>query len=405
MITRDFYLNKIQPYLGKPVIKAITGLRRVGKSVFIRQLILFLKKKGIPAKNIIYIDKESLQYDFIRNYTDLNSYVEQQSHDISGKIYTFIDEVQDIEEWERAVSSWSGMQDRYDIILTGSNSTMFSGELASKLTGRYIEFPVYPLSLREFQQFYPEISDTDRLLDFYLKFGGMPGLRMLDKLSVDTAYQFLSSIHDSIVLKDIVKRRGIRNASVLDSICKFCYDNIGNPITATSIAGYLKNQKVNSNVQSVINYMDGLEDAELFFSAPRYDIRGKKILEVNSKLFSVDLGLRHAKIGYRAGDISQLIENIVYLELRRRYDKVFIGAIGNYEVDFVAESNSGPRYYQVTTSCNSAATLKRETRSLLAIKDNYPKTIISLEKIYGDNYSGIKFASLLDFLLKSSDVQ
>ena len=402
MIIRGFYLDKIQPYLGKPVIKAITGLRRVGKSVFIRQLIQFLRKKRIPAKNIVYIDKESLQYDFIRNYADLNSYVEQQSRDISGKIYTFIDEVQDIAEWERAVSSWSGMPERYDIILTGSNSTMFSGELASKLTGRYIEFPVYPLSLREFQQFYPEIS-LDRLLDFYLKFGGMPGLRMLDKLSVDTAYQFLSSIHDSIVLKDIVRRRGIRNASVLDSICQFCYDNIGNPITATSIAGYLKNQKINSNVQSVINYMDGLEEAELFLRAPRYDIRGKKILEVNSKLFAADLGLRHARIGYRTGDISQLLENIVYMELRRRYDKVFIGSIGNHEVDFVAESNSGPRYWQVTANCNSAATLERETRSLLAIKDNYPKTVISLEKVYGDNFSGIQFVSLWDFLLQPSD--
>ena len=402
IIRRQEYLDKIEKVLGKGAIVVLTGQRRVGKSYMLKQL---CEDKRLDAmSNVIYIDKEKREFDSIRNYQDLNLYIEAHRRD-GVTNYILIDEVQDIEDWERAVSSWSGMQERYDIILTGSNSTMFSGELASKLTGRYIEFPVYPLSLREFQQFYPEISDSDRLLDFYLKFGGMPGLRMLDKLSVDTAYQFLSSIHDSIVLKDIVKRRGIRNASVLDSICKFCYDNIGNPITATSIAGYLKNQKVNSNVQSVINYMDGLEDAELFFSAPRYDIRGKKILEVNSKLFSADLGLRHAKIGYRAGDISQLIENIVYLELRRRYDKVFIGAIGNYEVDFVAESNSGPRYYQVTTSCNSAATLKRETRSLLAIKDNYPKTIISLEKIYGDNYSGIKFASLLDFLLKSSDVQ
>lgn len=344
-----------------------------------------------------------MKYDFIRNYTDLNSYVEEHSSGIRGKIHVFIDEVQDIESWERTVSSWSGMPERYDITLTGSNSTMFSGELASKLTGRYIEFPVYPLSLREFQQFYPEISDRDRLLDSYLKFGGMPGLRILDKLTTETVYQFLNSIHDSIVLKDIVKRKGIRNASVLDSICKFCYDNIGNPITATSIAAYLKNQKISSNVQSVINYMSGLEDAELFLNAPRYDIRGKRTLEVNSKLFAADPGLRHAKIGYRAGDISQLIENLVFMELRRRYDKVFTGTVGTYEVDFVVESNSGPRYYQVTKNCNSAVTLERETRSLLAIRDNYPKFIVSLDRIYGDNYNGIKLISLLDFLLAPNE--
>lgn len=404
MIVRKYYLDKIRPYLGKPIVKAITGLRRVGKSVFVRQLIDALRQSGVPERQIVYIDKESLEFDALRDYRDLDRYVKGKTRDVPGKIYVFADEVQDIEQWERAVAAWSGRPERFDITITGSNSTMFSGELATKLTGRYIELGICPLSLSEFKAFYPEYASEGELFTNYLRFGGMPGLRMLDDLSAETAYPFLRSVHDSIVLKDVVRRRAVRNTGLLEAVGDFCYDNIGNPITASSIAAYLKSQRIHTNVQSIINYMQGLEDAELFIMPKRYDIKGRKILEVSRKLYASDLGFRHARLGYKAGDLPQLVENLVFMELRRRYAEVHIGSVGRYEVDFVAENHAGPVYIQVTLNCNDPRTLEREVRPLLAIDDNYPKIIISAEKVYGDDLRGIRMLDLKDFLLNSTEV-
>ena len=399
MVNREYYLEKIQPFIGKGVVKAITGLRRVGKSVFVRQLMAQLRRQGISERNIIYVDIESLEFDFVRDYQALNEYVAGKSVHAKGKIYIFVDEIQDVAEWERTVASWSGKPERYDVTITGSNSTMFSGELSSKLTGRFIEFTVYPLSLKEFQKFYPEFASEDVLFEQYLRLGGLPGLRMLDGVNVENALPFLRSIHDSIVLKDIVKRKSIRNTSLLDDICRFTYDNIANPLTANSISGYLKNQRISANVQSVINYLSALEEAQLFYKTHRYDIRGKKMLEINSKFYATDLGLRNSQIGFRSDDIAKLIENLVYMELRRCHDRVYTGEFDKFEVDFIAEKAAKPHYYQVTHSLDAPGTLERETRSLLAIQDNYPKTIISLMPVHGDGIAGIEVISLMDFLL------
>lgn len=401
MLIRACYLEKIKPFIGKPVIKAITGLRRVGKSVFVRQIMEQLKNQGISEKNIVYVDIESLDFDFIRDYKTLNDYVVKQTKDINGKIYVFVDEIQDVLEWERAIASWSGKHDRYDITITGSNSTMFSGELSSKLTGRFIEFPIYPLSLKEFHEFYPEFDTNALLFEKYLRYGGMPGLRMLDELKDETVFPFLRSIHDSIVLKDIVKRKNIRNTSLLDRICEFSYDNISNPLTASSISAYLKNQKIGPSVQSVINYLTCLVESQLFYKAQRYDIKGKKLLEVNDKFYATDIGLRNSQIGFKTNDISYMIENLVYMELRRRYDQVRTGELDKKEIDFIAEKDTKPHYYQVTMNLNNPDVVERETRSLLAIRDNYPKTIISLDPVVGDGIAGIEVISLMDFLLKS----
>ncbi len=397
-IPRTQYFERIQPYLGKPVIKAVTGLRRVGKSVFVRQLIANLKDAGIPADNIIYIDFESLSFDYIRDYKALNDYILSRSANITGKIYIFIDEIQDVEEWERAVASWSGESDRYDITITGSNSTMFSGELATKLTGRYIEIPIYPLSLREFTQFHPEFTTASTRMDCYMRYGGLPGLCMLDELDDDTALPFLRSIHDSIVLKDIVQRKKIRNTAQLAKICKFCYDNISNPISSTRISAFLKNQNISIGVQSVLNYLEGLVESQLFCNVPRYELKGKQILEVNEKYYAIDLGLRNAQIGFNSGDISYLIENMVFVELKRSFDHVYTGTINKYEVDFVAMKNAKPHYYQVTMNLDNPETVEREKRSLLAIPDNYPKTIISYAPVTGDGIDGIETICLQDFL-------
>jgi uncharacterized protein len=399
-IPRTEYFERIKPYLGKPIIKAITGLRRSGKSIFVRQLIAHLRERGLPEENIIYIDFESLEYDYIRDYRALNEYILHKSGGVTGKIYIFIDEIQDIEEWERAVASWSGENERYDVTITGSNSTMFSGELATKLTGRYIEFPIYPLSLREFGQFYPEFTTDAMRLERYMRYGGMPGLRILDELNDDTVFPYLRSIHDSIVLKDIVRRKSIRNTAQFAKICKFSYDNISNPISSTRISAFLKSQHVSIGVQSVINYLEGLVESQLFCAVSRYDLKGKQILEVNEKYYVADIGLRNSQIGIKSDDISYLIENLVFLELRRRFDYIYTGTINKYEVDFVAIKNAKPHYYQVTMNLDDPQTVEREKRSLLAIADNYPKTIISYAPVTGDGIDGIETISLSDFLMQ-----
>ena len=401
MIIRQEYLDRIQPFIGKPVIKAVTGLRRVGKSVFIRQIINQLKQNGIAEKNIVYVDIESLEFDFIRTYQDLNRYLQDKTAGVAGKIYVFIDEIQDISEWERTIASWSGQPDRYDVTITGSNSTMFSGQLSTKLTGRYIEFPIYPLSLREFRDFFPEFSDNEKLFDNYLRYGGLPGLRILDELRDETVLPFLRSIHDTIVLKDIVARRNIRNTSLLADICRFIYDNISKPLTASSISAYLKNQKISVTVPSVINYLTGLVDSQLFYKAYRFDLKGKRQLEINNKYYAADLGLRHSQIGYRSSDISYLMENLVYLELLRCFDQVYTGEMGKWEVDFVALKNAKPHYFQVTMNLAEPAVIERETRSLLAIQDNFPQTIITYDKIHGDGIAGSEVVNLIDFLLEA----
>lgn len=400
MILRSEYLEKIKPFLGKPMVKAIIGLRRVGKSVFVRQLMDMLKENGVPKQNIIYVNIESLKFDFIKNYLDLNRYIEEKGTGVEGKIHLFIDEIQDIEGWEKTVASWSGEPDRYDITITGSNSTLFSGGLATKLTGRYIEFPIYPLSFREFKLFYPEEADNEKLFEQYLRFGGLPGLHTLNKLSEETAFPFLEAIQNTIVLKDIVDRAKIRNVANLEHICRFAYDNIGQTLNAQSISKYLKNQHLEVNVQTTINYLDVLVESQLFYRAYRYDIKGKRQMELNNKYYAADLGLRNAQIGFRSNDVAQMMENLVYFELCRRGYRVFIGQWDKYEVDFVAEKYGTPHYYQVTMSLEDESTVERETRSLLAIDDNYPKTIISMVPVFGDGIKGIEVIGLTDFLMQ-----
>lgn len=398
MIVRSEYLGKIRPFLNKPMVKAITGLRRVGKSVFVRQLMEILRSDGIPEENLIYVDMESLDFDFIKDYRDLNLYIQEKSSGVSGKIYVFVDEIQDISEWERAVASWSGKEERYDVIITGSNSTLFSGGLGTKLTGRYIEFTIYPLSFREFHQFFHQEISPEKSFDTYIRFGGLPGIHVLEELTETTVFPYLGAIQDSIVLKDVVERGKIRNVSNLERICNFTYDNIGQLLSAQSISMYLKNQRLEINLQTTINYLDALTSSQLFYKAYRYDIKGKRKLEINHKYYAADLGLRNARIGFRADDIGQIIENLVFLELCRRGYQVYIGQLDKWEVDFIAEKQGKPHYFQVTMTLNNEQVTEREIRPLLAIDDNYPKTIITMSPAFGDGIKGIEVISLMDFL-------
>ena len=399
MILRTTYLAKIAPFVGQPVIKAITGIRRVGKSFFVRQLMDNLRKQGVPEPNLVYVDMESLRFDAIRTYHDLHAHVAARIKKAHGKIHVFIDEVQDIAEWERAVASWAGDGKRFDVTITGSNSTLFSGGLATKLTGRYVEFPIYPLSLPEFVQFRGESSiSSDQTLAEYFRFGGMPGIHDLGELADGTAMPYLDAIYNTILLKDVVQRHNIRNTSLLVSMGRYAFDNIGNLLSANRISSYLKSQRIAANVQSVVNYLDAMTDAQLFFRVPRYDLRGKRHFEINDKFYATDLGLRHSQIGFRDADISGILENLVYVELRRRGYRVSVGQWGDREIDFVAEKSGTPHYFQVTLHLDNPDVVARETTPLLAISDNHPKTIITLSRLHGDDIRGIVVISLDEFL-------
>ncbi len=399
MIIRTSYLKKIEPFVGQPIIKAITGVRRVGKSFFIRQLMESLRKRGIPERNLVSVDMESLRFDSIRTYLDLHAHVDSLIKKARGKVYIFIDEIQDIADWERTVAAWAGDGGRFDVTITGSNSTLFSGSLATKLTGRYVEFPIYPLSFSEFCEFRGKNKTSDnKMFTCYLRYGGMPGIHVLEIFDDETVMPYLDAIYNTILLKDVVERHQIRNTALLGNISRYAFDNIGNLLSASRISSYLKSQRIAVNVQSVINYLDAMTDAQLFFRVPRYDIRGKHHLEINDKFYATDLGLRHSQIGFRDGDISGVMENLVYVELRRRGYRVSVGQWGKQEVDFVAEKNGTPHYFQVTLHLDAQAVIARETAPLLAINDNHPKTIITLDRIHGDSIEGIQVTSLTDFL-------
>jgi predicted AAA+ superfamily ATPase len=403
MIIRKAYLKKIKPFVGQPMVKAITGVRRVGKSFFIRQLMQSLRDSGVPERNLVSVDMESLRFDAIRTYQDLHAHVDAQIKKARGKVYVFIDEIQDIVDWERTVAAWMGDANRFDVTITGSNSTLFSGGLATRLTGRYIEFPIYPLAFPEYREFRgkTQASDDDLFAD-YLRYGGMPGIHVLKPFDDETVMPYLDAIYNTILLKDVVERHQIRNTALLSSIGRYTFDNIGNLLSANRISAYLKSQRVAANVQSVVNYLAAMTDAQLVFRVPRYDIRGKRHLEINDKFYATDLGLRHSQIGFRDGDISGIMENLVYVELRRRGYRVSVGQWGTQEVDFVAEKNGSPRYFQVTLHLDAPAVVARETSPLLAITDNYPKTIITLDRIHGDSIEGIGVTSLVDFLCDQS---
>jgi len=398
MYTRHLYLNKISPFVNKPVIKVITGMRRVGKSYFIRQIIDKIKAQHIDEKQIIYINKELLEYDFIKTYQDLHQYVANKFLQVAGQKYLFIDEVQEILEWEKAIASLFAKED-VDIYITGSNAHLFSSELATLISGRYIEFPIYSLSFEEFLQFRGENKESDdKEFLKYLKFGGFPAIHHFD-LNEELIYQYINSLYNTIVLKDIIKRNNVRNVQLLENIIQYAFDNIGNIFSARKVSDFLKSQKLQVGIETVQNYLSYLLLAFMLYKVPRYDIKGKRILEIHDKYFLGNIGLRHALLGYREGDISGILENLVFLELKRRGYKVFIGKLNDKEVDFIAEKENKKIYLQVTYLLSTREVVEREFSVLQSIPDNYPKYVISMDTAFGEDFEGIKRLNIIDFLL------
>jgi uncharacterized protein len=398
MIEREQYFEKITPFVNKPVIKIITGIRRCGKSTFLKMFIDRLLKEGGKKKNIIYISMELMEFEFITDYRVLYDHIKKNIQP-EGENYIFIDEVQEVKGWEKAVNSLLA-ENAGDIYLTGSNSRLLSSEFATLLTGRYVEIPMFPLSFKEFLLFRESKNGTnvEKEFELFLKFGGLPGIHYLELVD-EVVFQYIKSIYSTILLKDIVSRHSIRDVFLLEKVAAFIFDNCGSITSSKKIADYLKSQHLKTGVDTVQNYIGYLKDAHLLSRSGRFDLKGKKHLELFEKYYSGDQGIRHSVLGYKKNDIAGILENVIYLELLRRGLTVSTGKYDDLEVDFVAEKNSIINYIQVTYLLSSKETEEREFRPLEKIQDNYPKMVLSMDTVWGNNRNGIERKNIIDFLL------
>ncbi|MBU0991798.1 MAG: ATP-binding protein [Proteobacteria bacterium] len=393
-IERPIYLDRVMPYVKKDIIKIFIGQRRVGKSYMLFQLMDRISTLN-PDGQQIYINKELYEFTNIRNAEDLLNYI--ASHRQSDRYLSlFIDELQDIEGFETALRSLQA-EGNVDIYGTGSNAKLLSGELATYLSGRYIEIKVYGLSYGEFLTFHG-LERGSSSLQSYLKFGGLPYLRHLS-LDDTVVFDYLKNVTDAILLKDIVSRYDIRNVSFLQRLARFLADNVGSLVTARKISAYLKSQKIKISHNLVLDYLTYLSNALLVLPAKRYEIVGKKIFEIGEKYYFEDLGIRHALVGFRPTDINKVIENVIFTHLKISGYDVSVGQIGKKEVDFVCEKDAERLYIQATYMITDDKVRDREYGNLLAIPDNYPKKVVSMDTVPGGSYQGVNHIYLEDFLL------
>jgi predicted AAA+ superfamily ATPase len=389
---RDAYISRIKPYINKNLIKVLTGQRRVGKSYLLFQLIQEIKKQEVDA-NLIYINKEDLNFDFIRNAQDLNNYILSQT--IDGKTnYIFIDEIKDIVEFEKALRSLL-LNENNDIYITGSNANILSGELATFLSGRYIEFNIMSLSYPEFLQFH-QIENNDESLNSYFLYGGLPYLINLPLN--DQVFEYLKSIYSTIVYRDVVSRYNIRNTTLLERLIVFLADNIGSIFSAKRISDFLKSQHTNTSPNQIQQYTEQLANSFLLHKVSRYDIKGRRIFEVGEKFYFENTGIRNIVIGYRPDDLGKILENVVYNHLLYKGWEVKVGVFERNEVDFVCRRNSETMYIQVALRLDEQKTIEREFGNLLKINDNYPKYVITNDPFSGNSYQGIQHINIRDFL-------
>lgn len=393
IIKRPNYLDKIKPFIGKNLIKVLTGQRRVGKSYLLFQLTAFINKED-PEANIIYINKEDLKFDFIKNANDLNQYI-LSAISAGVKNYIFIDEIQDIDDFEKALRSLL-LDENNDLYITGSNAKMLSGELATYLSGRYIEFNVYSLAYPEFLIFH-RLEDTEENLNHYIKYGGLPYLINLP-LS-DQAFEYLKSVYATIIFRDVVGRYNLRNSNFLEKLVQFLADNIGSLFSAKKISDFLKSQKVNVAPNLIQQYAGYLTNAYILHEVNRYDMVGKRIFEIGSKFYFENTGIRNAIVGYNFRDAGKLLENLVYNHLLYLGYEVKVGILNTQEIDFIAERNGELLYIQVALKLDIEATIEREFGNLLKIPDNYPKLVISTDHFEGNTYQGVQHLHIRKFLM------
>ena len=402
MLKRDEYIKKIVPFIDKDVIKVLTGIRRSGKSVMLKLLMEELKNRGINENQFIYINFENLKYRNLKNYERLYDFILNKIDDKYKSYYIFLDEIQEVEEWERCVNSLRVDEDfNFDIYITGSNAKLLSGELSTYLAGRYIEFVVYPFSFKEFFEIIQEKNQEIKVKEAfqkYVKFGGMPFLHNLD-YNFEASMQYLQDLYASIILKDITQRNNIRDTDLLERIINYVVMNIGNTFSATSISKFFKSENRKVATETILNYIKACEEAFLVYRVARNDLLGKKILNVNEKYYIADHGIREAIMENNQKNINQVLENIVYFEMLRRGYNVKIGKVDNLEVDFVCKKNDETIYIQVSYLLASEDTKEREFSVLENIKDNYPKYVLSMDE-FDMSRNGIKHINLIEFLVK-----
>lgn len=394
LIRREQYLNKIIPFINTSLIKVLTGQRRVGKSYLLYQVIEYVQSIDEKAQ-IIYINMEDLTFDFLKTAKDLNDYVLQNIHS-DVKNYLFIDEIQDVPEFEKALRSLL-LLEQIDIFITGSNAKMLSGELASYLSGRYIEINVFSLSYIEFLEFHG-LNDAEDSFLKYMKYGGLPYIKNLP-LTDDLIFDYLKNIYNTIIYRDVVSRYNLRNTRFLENLVKFLASNIGNIFSAKKISDFLKSQRVNISTPQIQNYIEYLKSAYIISAVGRYDIVGKKFFEIGDKFYFENLGIRNAIVGFKSNEIANILENIVYNHLLFCGYDVKVGVLRNLEIDFIAERNHEKVYIQVALHLNEKSTEEREFGNLTLIKDNYPKYVITLDPYAGNTYEGIKHLTVRQFLL------
>ena len=394
ILNRENYLEKISVWIDKPVIKVITGQRRVGKSMFLLQIINLIRNHN-PEANIIYINTENEEFQHIRNFEELQKKVNAQLKKTANN-YLFIDEIQDIAEFERALRNYLS-KNQCDIYITGSNSRLMSGELATFLSGRYVEFKIHPLSFSEFCLFHALPNSNDTLLK-YFRYGGMPFLKHLP-LEDLTVNEYLQNIYSTILLRDIAERYDIRNFYILKALTRFIADTEGTIFSALSISNYFKSINLQVSPKTLLDYVEYLLNTFLLNKVERYNLIGKKILTSGGKIYFEDLGLRNAIVGgFKLTDIQKILENAVYMHLIRHNYNVFVGQLRDKEIDFIAERGNEKCYIQVAYKLQLDKTIDREFGNLLTIKDNFPKMVITMDEMAGNDYQGIRHIHIIDFL-------
>lgn len=401
MIDRPLYMDKIMAYTDTPFVKILTGVRRCGKSTILKMIMERLKtERHIPDERIISCHYDSMEYV---DLTAKDMYDQLKSRlSTEGKTYLFLDEVQEIEGWERVVNSLASDFD-VDLYVTGSNSRMMSSEIATYLTGRYISFRIFTLSFGEYLMFkrqYAPVSDAKTELANYVRLGGFPATH-LQAYSQEEVYTIVRDIYNSTIFSDIVRRSQIRKIDQLERIVKYTFSNVGNTFSAKSIADYLKSEHRSLDNETVYNYLEKLEKAYLLHRCIRYDLQGRELLKTQEKFYLADVALRYSVLGYDADSVAASLENIVYLELCRRGYTVNVGKTDGGKIDFVAERQNERLYVQVTQEIRSEKTAKREYERLLEIRDNYPKYVLTTDAFAGGNYQGIRTMHIADFLLST----
>lgn len=395
MIIRDEYLEKLFTYLNAPIVKILAGIRRSGKSTILEMFANALKDKGISENNIIL--KRYTSFEIEDDYTarDMYNDIKKEIRG-SGKYYLLLDEVQEVDGWEKAVNSL--MEDcNVDIYVTSSNSKLMSSEISTYLTGRYVLIPVYPLSFKEYMTFKADNKQSKKeLLNEYIRFGGFP-IIALGEYDEQSAYQIVEGIYNSVITSDITKRHSIANFDLFNRVVKFIVENVGKTFSANSIVKFLKSEGRTLSVESIYNYLEWLEKAFVIYRCQRYDLQGKSVLKTQEKFYLADASLKYCIMGFSPKSVASMLENIVYFELKRRGYEVYIGKLGTKEIDFVAIKREERIYVQVCRTLPEDS--DREIGNLLAIRDHYPKYVVTMDELAVGNVDGVKIVHLVDFLL------